>query len=54
MLDVPAANPHADPADIMAAVDKATEKRERHLVTISQHLPNMILGSSLGEIYLKR
>ena len=47
MLDVQGANPHASTAEIMAAVDKASDNRQKQLVTISQHLPNMILGSSL-------
>ena len=44
MLDVQGANPHASTAEIMAAVDKASDNRQKQLVTISQHLAQYDLG----------
>ena len=47
LFDVQAANPDASPQQVIAAVDKATDIRQRQLTTAAQHLPNMMLGTSL-------
>ena len=47
LFDVQAANPNASSQEVIAAVDKATNIRQRQLTTAAQHLPNMLLGTSL-------
>ena len=47
LQEVQAANPTAATADIIAAVDRASDNRQRQLRIAAQHLPNVLLGSSL-------
>ena len=47
LFDVQTANPLASTQEVVAAVDRANDIRQKQLTLAAQHLPNVLNGSSL-------